>query len=144
MKTFVLIVSTAFPKTHKRSGELTGFVEKIRSREKRHTIRANYDLWKKRIDEVNSGAAMLSVRVWTGKPYNSKQKEVFQFIAEHGIGIQKLEHPDYFIYAPIDGKKCNWYDVAKNDGLLFDDFCDWFKVKSKKPMAIIHFTEYRY
>jgi len=144
MKTYVLTVSTVFPKTHKRAGDPTGFVEKIRNCTKLHTIRVNYDLWKKRIDEVNSGVAMLSVRVWTGKPYNSKQKEVFQFIAEHGINIQKLEHPDYFIFAPIDGKKCNWGDVAQNDGLSFDDFCEWFKDAGSEPMAIIHFTDFRY
>jgi len=143
MKTHVLIVSTAFPKTHKRAGDQTGFVEKIRNREKLHTIRANYDLWKKRIDEVNSGVAMLSVRVWTGKPYQSKQKEVFQSIAERGICIQKLEDPDSD-YATADGTSIDWEDVAQNDGLSFEDFREWFKDAGSEPMAIIHFTDFRY
>jgi len=34
--------------------------------------------------------------------------------------------------------------IVQTDGLKFEDFCEWFKVKSKKPMAIIHFTNFRY
>jgi len=147
MKTYVLTVSTVFPKTHNRAGDPTGFVEKIRNREKRHTIRANYDLWKKRIDEINSGAAMLSVRIWTGKPYNSKQKEVFQFIAEHGIGIQKLEMTPLGWFIDDIDSDCTTQDLANNDGLYFMDFSDWFRGKisiDMEPMAIIHFTDFRY
>lgn len=144
MKTYVLMVSERFPQTHKRKGELTYFPTKIKNGEKIHTIRANYDLWEKRINDVKNGLASLSVRVWEGKPYKSKQKQIFEFIAERGIGIQKLEDPSNFVYAQIDGKMINWQFVAKNDGLSFDDFSDWFKVRRNKPMAIIQFTDYRY
>jgi hypothetical protein len=58
--------------------------------------------------------------------------------------LQKLDNPANFVWAEIDGKKCNWEDVAKNDGLSFDDFCEWFKVRQNSPMAVIHFTEWRY
>ena len=34
--------------------------------------------------------------------------------------------------------------IAKNDGLSFSDFCDWFRVRTPEPMAIIHFTGFRY
>ena len=55
MKTFVLTVSRTFPKTHKRAGQQTWFVEKINEAgmpisdeliigKKIHTIRANYEL----------------------------------------------------------------------------------------------------
>jgi hypothetical protein len=58
--------------------------------------------------------------------------------------LQKLEDPTNFVFAPIDGKSINWDEVAKNDGLSFDDFCEWFKVRQNSPMAVIHFTQYRY
>lgn len=145
MKTYVLMLSERFPITHKRAGEPTHFISKIKNGEKIHTIRANYDLWKKRIDEINNGLAMLSVRIWDDKPYKSKQIEKFQFIAETGISIQKLDNPSNFCFAPVDGKKMiNWSEIAQNDGLSFDDFCDWFNIRSSKPMAIIHFTDKLY
>ena len=35
--------------------------------------------------------------------------------------------------------------LANNDGLDFDDFVDWFKQYDlTKPMAVIHFTNFRY
>jgi hypothetical protein len=144
MKTYVLMVSEKFPKNHKRKGELTFFPYKIKNGEKIHTIRANYKLWEKRISEIKKSQAKLSVRVWEGEPYKSKQKEIFEFIGENQIDIQKLEEPDNFVWATVDGKMINWGEIAKNDGLSFDDFCDWFKVRSNKPMAIIHFSKKLY
>jgi len=146
MKTFVLTVSNYFPKTHKKSGQLTGFVWEIKNlftirNSKIHTIRSNYDLWNKRAEKINKGEAVLSIRYWSGKPYNSHQIEICRL---EKIGIQKLDNPDNFVWAEIDGKKCNWCDVAKNDGLSFDDFCEWFKVRQNKPMAVIQFTDFRY
>lgn len=44
--------------------------------EKIHTIRANYDLWAKRFEEIERGEACLAVRKWTGKPYRSPQIEI--------------------------------------------------------------------
>jgi hypothetical protein len=146
MKTFVLTVSKQFPKTHIKAGEDTGFVQNISKlfsfeNTKIHTIRANYELWNKRAKEINEGKAILSIRYWSGKPYNSKQVEICQLC---GIGIEKLEDPTNFVFAPIDGKMVNWQDIAKNDGLSFEDFCEWFKVRQPNPMAVIHFTNFRY
>ena len=145
-KTFVLIVSKYFPKTHKRAGQSTGFVESLSKLfvgnfNKIHTIRSNYDLWAKRVKLINEGKAILSIRYWSGKPYNSKQIEIVRL---EKAGIECLKTPDDFVFASIDGVLTDWSNVAKNDGLSFDDFCDWFKVRQKEPMAIIHFTEYRY
>ena len=57
IKTYVLTVSEFFPKTHNKSGLPTGFIDKIGSKIKKHTIRGNYPLWKKRIDEIQKGNA---------------------------------------------------------------------------------------
>lgn len=134
MKTYVLIISQKFPKTHKKSGKATYFQINIKEKIKIHTIRKNCQLWEKRIKEVEKGNAVLSVRVWTGLPYRSKQREIFQFTKNDGVGIEKL---DYGIG--------NYPDLAYNDGLLRQDFSDWFKDADKtKPLAIIHFTPFRY
>ena len=155
MKTFVVTVSRTFPKTHKRAGEQTYFADKISCavfcpgdcsdcnfhKPKVHTIRANYELWEKRAKQINDGKAILSIRYWSGLPYRSPQVELCNI---EEIGLQKLDNPTNFVWAEIDGKKCNWEDVAKNDGLSFDDFCEWFKVRQNSPMAVIHFTGFRY
>ena len=144
MTTYVLTVSQKFPTTHKKSGQSTGFPLAIKHNNKIHTIRGNYDLWAKRFEKINAGKAILSVRIWEGKPYASKQLEIFKYDYTHKIGIEKLEDPTNFVFALIEGKQINWDLVAKNDGLSFEDFCEWFKVRTNSPMAVIHFTDFRY
>lgn len=145
-KTYVLTVSKNFPKTHAKAGQTTGFVDNITRLftpecKKIHTIRSNYELWERRAKEINEGNAILSIRYWSETPYRSKQVEICKL---EGIGVEKLEHPDNFAFAQIEGKSIDWGIVAKNDGLSFEDFCEWFKVRQKEPMAIIHFTNFRY
>lgn len=160
MKTYVLTVSRHFPAKHPRAGRNTYFVAKICKAiglktgpgietmmpPKIHTIRANYDLWAKRAEEINAGKAVLSIRYWSDKPYHSKQVE---FCVLNRIGVQKLTFSSqWFNSMLVDGKYC-FADIEKsianNDGLSFDDFQAWFKgYDLSKPMAIIHFTDFRY
>jgi hypothetical protein len=152
IKTHVLTVSRVFPVTHKRKGELTFFVESILMEKKLHTIRANYWIWKKRIDEVNQGIAILSVRYWSGKPYNSKQVEICQFDKDSDIWVQRLVFKENKLLGEIaispDRDVFHSYtisDISKNDGLSIEDFKEWFKnYELSKQMAIIHFTKFRY
>lgn len=116
---------------------------------KLHTIRANYPLWEKRIKEVQDGHAVLSIRQWSGKPYRSKQIEIARLTADKGIGIQKLriyEHEPFpFVYADRYTTPVDWQELANNDGLSLNDWREWFKgYDLSKPMAIIHFTKFRY
>lgn len=141
MKTYVLTVSEKFPATHPRKGEATDFVMKIARMEKIHTIRGNYQLWKKRADEINAGRARLSVRVWTGKPYRSKQREVLAF---EGIGVQCAEITLLGLFIDGTDSDVTFNEIAKNDGLDFQDFKDWFKGPWVDPKAIIHFSNFRY
>lgn len=159
MKTYVLTVSRYFPATHPRKGERTKFADSIYFGNKIHTIRANYDLWKKRIDEVNTGEAVLSIRYWTGKPYASKQEEFATLGKGGGLGVQIADLSNINDHAVLIGKSvppntpivdvykrpyCSDF-VAKNDGLSFDDFEAWFKgYDLSKPMVIILFTDFRY
>lgn len=174
MKTYVLMLSQAFPAKHPRAGESTIFATKLQNAigipilgkpffapgepvTKVHTIRANYDLWKKRFDKIDKGEAELSIRVWDGKPYRSKQIEIARLNRSHGIGIQRvfIDMRHYDTYSIVD-----WHitypeelridcfqgnAIAFYDGLTLKDWLYWFKTYDlSKPMAIIHFTPFRY
>lgn len=67
---------------------------------------------------------------------------------EDGIGIQKL-NIDLSKYSDIHAFVEKFYidldTLAQNDGLSYEDFEEWFKnYDFSKPMAIIHFTKFRY
>lgn len=146
MKTYVITLSRNFLAYHKRAGEETHFKEKFLSGEKLHTIRANYPLWEKRIKEVQEGRAILSIRQWTGKPYRSKQVEIATLTAENGVGLQRLEFTDCRLRFPYVGSEWTFMvSLAKNDGLSLNDWVGWFGgYDLSEPMAIIHFTKFRY
>lgn len=152
LKTYVLTVSEYFPVTHSKRGTPTGFAFAIEIGCKKHTIRANYSLWKKRLDEVMDDKAILSVRYWSGKPYNSKQVTVKNFVATDGVGIEKIEFlkdgdgVPALKYPTVNNRQNPpiWL-IAENDWLPFIDFKEWFKnYDLTQPMAIIHFSRFRY
>ena len=165
-KTYVITLSRNFPARHPEAGKPTYFDKKVLNAvweahrcttqfpsvgNKLHTIRANYLLWEKRFKEIRANRAILSVREWTGKPYCSKQRVICNLTAADGIGLQILEFElkekgvRHLDLATIDGKWANTEDVAQNDGLTFPDWLAWFRSYDlTKPMAIIHFTNFRY
>lgn len=154
-KKYVITLSQVFPVTHIRKGEPTGFKDKflaaIGKAEgkwlKLHTIRANYELWKKRFDEIEAGRACLCIRQWTGKPYCSKQVEIAVLTKEDGIGLQKLTVAGCATIHPMfaDGTAVSSKELAYNDGLSSADWHNWFsKYDLTEPLAIIHFTSFRY
>lgn len=111
-----------------------------------HTIRGNFPFWEKRIKEVQEGKAILSIRQWTGEPYKSKQEVLINLSQKDGVGIQKLEY-DQMLGWFIDDTDSDITSeaIAGNDGLSFKDWQAWFpKAKNSEPMAIIHFTSFRY
>lgn len=180
MKTHVLILSKTFPVTHPKAGQPTYFNQKlmravyrdfsdidvvdrewikpsVRDRfipAKLHTIRGNYERWKKIIDEVRSGEAILSVRQWTGKPYNSKQEEIQRFTNRDYISVQKLVFDNSMIDplcypiigdGPFADELANDEELAANDGLSLADWRAWFAKEDKsQSFAIIQFTSFRY
>ena len=116
-------------------------------RPKLHTIRANYPMWEKRIKEVQAGLAVLSVRQWIGKPYRSSQIEVVKLTSENGIGIQKLAFCGALSHFKIENgiNTPLTEELANNDGLSFKNWIEWFNgYDLNQPMAIIHFTKFRY
>lgn len=160
MKTYVLMVAKYFPATHPRAGEETFFKEKmlcgaLYRDAKIHTMRLNYDRWKMIVDEVNAGRAILSVRQWKGKPYNTKQEEFLQITKN--LGIQKVKtwvvagkifggEVDIRREALVDDIRLSQpsiFDLAHNDGLSRDDFESWFGLKTFEG-CILHFSRLRY
>jgi hypothetical protein len=157
IKTYNIMLSKVFPVTHERKGEPTFFSQKVQAAKfptvypnetpKLHTIRANYPLWEKRIAEVQSGNAEICLRQWTGKPYRSKTVEIMRLTADDGVGIQCLTFYDNrIIYPTVDNNyQPSIKEISANDGLSKDSWIEWFRgYDLSQPMAIIHFTNFRY
>jgi len=157
LKTYVITVSRYFPQYHPRKGEETGFVEKIQSGEKIHTIRGSIELWQKRIEQVQKGEAVLSLRYWSGRPYNSPQVEFKVLTAADNIEMQQvyinLDIPSIpaFYMSEYKSRDIDGFPlvgrIPENDGLSIVDFAQWFLKGGydlSKPMVIIHFTNFRY
>jgi hypothetical protein len=156
----VITFSRVFPSYHPRAGEQTGFIHKIWKSIGRphsnfvypelHTQWINYDGVAESIapkhHTIRAGhrwkaGDYFSPRVWSGKPYNSKQ---IQFAPD--IKIKKVW--DFQIIRERDGI-LTWYsmtlngkifhsqfhtaaEIWTNDGLTYNEFCDWFKMDSAK------------
>lgn len=154
MKTYYITLSQVFPATHAKAGMPTYFEEQLIQHTKLHTIRANYGFWRKRFEQIAAGEACLSIRQWVGKPYGkgSTQREIVRLTHEDGIGIQKLTFPFGTLNEAVieDAEHIGVFcgitqTLATNDGLSLNDWREWFKdYDLSKPMAIIHFTPFRY
>lgn len=166
MKTYNIMLSKVFPATHSRKGEPTYFSQKVQAGQhptafpnevpKLHTIRENYDLWRDRIAQVQAGEAEICLRQWTGAPYRSKTVEIMRLDWQDCVGIQKLNFGWHYCEQIPVIEGCYMYgengskaELAKNDGLSIEDWQEWFKGHEKdtvydKPLAIIHFTNFRY
>lgn len=167
MKTYVITLSRTFPRSHKRAGQPTDFRnafcsaimcakcketrrgmcmgECITGYRKIHVILPLYPLWKAWFEEIEAGRACLSVRMWTGEEERSKEVELARLTADDGIGIQELKLTDLSRPTAINGRRIELPALAQNDGLCFDDWFHWFrKTDFAHPLAIIHFTRFRY
>lgn len=151
---YVLTLSKVFPHDHPKKGLPTTFKEQLLSQVKLHTMRGNYHLWKNRIDKINEGKAVLSIRQWSGQPYRSKNG-IKQEIARYSrIGYQEVEIS--YAGVPGIGEKIKIYidekqlsadaidRLIKNDGFYRNkhDFFNWF-IKDFNGI-LIHFTDFRY
>jgi len=144
MKTHTITVSRYFPSTHTRKGEPTEFIEKIEAKIKNHTIRLNYEYWKPRIEDVIAGKAILSIRVWTGRPYHSTPKEVMRLDSKNAIGISLIEQTAEGWFVDGSLTDLTTAQVAENDALSEEDFVEWFKGNEPGPRALIYFNHFRY
>ena len=147
----IITFSKAFPPGHSRVGQPTGFEAKLKAGSKIHTIRADKKgWWDKCAEAINSGRKYLSLREWTGRPYNSDQRTLGEV---DKIGLQSItmtySSDDAMPKAWVDGKPIPVETLAKNDGLDVQDFVEWF---FGTPLyngnvfegKIIHLTDFRY
>lgn len=174
VKTYVLTLSARFPAYHPKAGQPTGFDDAFRRGRQRdrcrqqhecigcgecvgliknHTIRGNAVLWEYRAEKVNNGEAIISVRQWTGKPYNSPQIEIGRLTSLHvqriTLGVSDGSHQEPYAYVDSKDttKTVSVSRLAENDALELTDFVRWFQLhRRKEPYhgAILHFTNKRY
>lgn len=162
----VITFSRYYPKGHPRAGEQTHFVEKIwRSfiadgelpkefnkyidayenlcssipgvdlmahpnsvDPKGHTIRAG-NRWKV--------GDKFSPRVWSGRPYATKQITIapdieIKKIWDYETDFNGVPSINGFYMPEKIGDMDAWELLAKNDGLTLDDFIAWFRIHPKK------------
>lgn len=161
----VITFSRVFPGYHPKAGEPTNFVEKIwesfiqteqftlsrccelsrhlgigdynmnnirqiRFEPKHHTIRAGHRFY---VGEC------FSPRIWSGKPYRSKQLIIGPDIEIKSIWNFKIKSTGAMYlegFPPYDIDM-----VAKNDGLSNEDFLDWFEYPRQFTGQIICWNE---
>lgn len=165
----VLTMSRFFPKGHIREGQPTHFVEAIcnsfrgvdyalpldflkcsthdlfpqkdqyleaisyRATTKHTTIRAG---------ERFKPGDMVSLRVWSDKPYRSKQIEFAQvlILKTHKFIIHQVGNTIYWQISGVGGgifclRSDGLRIIAINDGLSIEDFISWFAIHPKKKGA---------
>lgn len=150
----VITFSRVFPKTHPKAGESTYFVEKIwkglydiepsshlpfdwTKYDEAFPVSENYDR-KLNIHEhapkyhtVRAGerwkvGQVFSARVWSGKPYASKQIEFAQIEIKKIWNIEVLGLTWLLNDKPLNTLEI--HEIGQNDGLSYKDFKDWFKL----------------
>jgi hypothetical protein len=106
-----------------------------------HTIRENYDWWKRFEGQE------VSLFYWIGKPYRSKQKV---FCVKRIISVQEVFFKSSInsFYPTADmhmGTAIKNLLLAWNDGFkTLKGFNQWFNKYKSGKMAIIHFTDLKY
>lgn len=155
----VLTFSTKFPAYHPKKGEQIFFREKIwaaladklpqfqipgnctdwdwheyyNAIPKWHTIRAG-NRWKV--------GDKFSPRVWSGKPYQSKQIIIAPDIEVKNVwDIEILFEQNQIHFGKPNGEN-QWLllsagDVAKNDGLSVHDFYNWFDTPKNRKQKVV-------
>lgn len=163
----VITFSRIFPKGHPKEGQPTHFVEKIwkslwdeyrgsnsplypywqrydaifpfkgdvlenihQHQPKHHTIRAGSRL---------KTSDMVSLRVWSDKPYRSKQVEFAQVEVKNvwPFGLHQVGNEILWKLPGVGSGAMNSLSkgleiIATNDGLSVDDFISWFAIYHKK------------
>ena len=113
-------------------------------RGKIHTIRQNYDYWKRFEGQE------VALFTWKGKPYQKGSKQKV-FCVKRIVNVQEVtkevtkgEVADFWL-SPYDRNPIPIDVIAKNDG--FKDryeHIEWFVEYPFGKMAILHFTDFRY
>lgn len=163
----VITYSRHFPSYHPKAGQPTFFVEKIwkaiwdASKGSNNPLtdywqeyneafplkfdtRENIHTNKPKIHTIRAGKRwkagdVFSPRVWSGKPYNSKQIILADDIVIPRVADFEIHH-DGIIY--IDNRVCNTGEslsaLAENDGLTIEEMRGWFNKTPFSGQIIFH------
>jgi hypothetical protein len=153
----VLTFSTKFPSYHPRKGEPTYFVEKIhksligiKSFEDRILIEKQleleliepmgsyfydeeFELCAPKHHTIRAGnrfkaGDMFSPRIWSGRPYNSKQIVIAPDIRVEKVWDFQIQQPIIWVNnIPVSSSHELIKSVSENDGLEIKEFLDWFQ-----------------
>jgi len=106
-----------------------------------HTIRVNYDFWKR------FEGKEVALFTWEGKPYQKGSTHKV-FCVKRIVSVQDLDFNIDRIFAIGHKNPASIFKtLAKNDGFCdLQSFYQWFYNGNYQPgkMAIIHFTDFRY
>jgi hypothetical protein len=152
----VITLARQFPSYHPKAGGLTSFTQKVcRSLlievpielRRFNTIVVDGDMWYEptmepkhhtvRLGRRWKDGDMASLRVWSGKPYNSPQIKICEDVKVRVVDIV-LDFKNRLIYRK-DGSVMHVIPalfLANNDGLSLQDFLDWFKHKENRKKGI--------
>jgi hypothetical protein len=161
----VITFSRVFPKYHPKAGQPTYFVEKLLSsinykyydEDRQFNPRLSVDSFEPKHHTIRNGnrwkvGDKFSPRVWSGKPYQSKQIIIapdieivkiwdFEITTEDDDGehdwsfVEFLgKHYTAYGYGGYDDKIM--VEIAKNDGLTISDFYDWFLTRRTKQQRL--------
>jgi len=108
-----------------------------------HTIRQNYEYWKK------FEGKELALFTWEGKPYQKGSKQKV-FCVKRLISVQEVYMNYYNLFFKsredcINGNEITGDHLAENDGFeKWSDCVKWFCDYPPGELAILHFTDFRY
>jgi len=155
----VLPFSRQFPKGHPKTGQHTHFVEKIWAcpevsilntdllKEEILNFQRNEYLYQPKWHTIRTGnrwkdGDMASLRIWSDKPYRSKQiefaqvevKKVWQFNI-HAVDGELIWQIPGVGSGAFDAVSASISIISRRDGLEAEDFINWFAVHPKKRGA---------
>jgi hypothetical protein len=155
----VLTFSRHFPKGHPKAGQQTFFVEKVLNcfRREDFSLPTSFIPWTENYVALLKGDEYLkamavrdlkhhtiragsrfspgekaSLRMWSDKPYRSKQIEFAQVEVKKVWSIEIVISHTWWSFRIDDKFFCgNVKVIANNDGLELQDFIDWFTIHPK-------------
>ena len=134
-----ILVLYGCPRCHVSKADCPNICNSVRVSPKIISLHQSYAWWKKRFDTLFKENGVISLCYGVNI-------EFLRLRVEDGIGIQKLIFEDGSLLKPmVDGKYISIKDLSKHFGLRWEDFKEWCdRYDLTQPLAIIHYTGFRY
>ena len=129
-----------------RAGVVTRFKEHVLDGTKHHAVLPNFDIWNRRMKEIEAGEAALEIAEYARSPISSVP--FLRLTIEDGIGLQLIKFRSDGMVYEIDGMHSAGFNdlVPDNEGLPALYFRNWILHSEKlyEPFEIVHFGKFRY